>query len=62
MRKSSRQLVFVDTLPPENKVQLLKCLNDIKEMEDDCEEIYGSGLLDKYTKHLAKLEHLKLAD
>ena len=41
MRKSSRQLVFVDTLPPENKVQLLKCLNDIKEMEDDCEEIYG---------------------
>ena len=31
-------------------------------MEDDCEEIYRSGLSDRYTKHPAKLEHLTLAD
>ena len=44
MRKSSRQLVFVNTSPPEDRVKLLKCLNDIKDMEDDCEEVYASGL------------------
>ena len=62
MRKLSRQLVFINTSPPEDRVKLLKCLNDIKEMENDCEKIYASGLLDKYTKHPAKLEHLTLAD
>ena len=62
MRKLSRLLVFVNTSPPEDRGKLLKCLNDIKEMEDDCEEIYASGLLDKYTNHPAKLEHLTLGD
>ena len=62
MRKSSRQVVFVNTSPPEDRVKLLKCFNDIKEMEDDSEEIYASGLLDRYTKRPAKLEHLTLAD
>ena len=57
MRKSSRQVVFVSTSPPDDRVKLLKCLNDIKEMEDDCEEIYASGLLDRYTKRPAKLGH-----
>ena len=31
-------------------------------MEDDCEEIYASGLLDRYTKRPDKLKHLTLAD
>ena len=48
-------MVFVSTSPPEDTVKLLKCFNDIKEMEDDCEGIYASGLLDRYTKRPAKL-------
>ena len=62
LRKSSPQMVLVNTSPPEDRVKLLKCLNDIKEMEDDREEIYASGLLDRYTKRPAKLKHLTLAD
>lgn len=62
MRKSSRQVVFVNTSPPEDRVKLLKSFSDIKEMEDDSEEIYASGLLDRYTKRPAKLGHLTLAD
>ena len=62
MRKSSRQVVFVNTSPSEDRVKLLKCLNDIKEMEDDSDEIYASGILDRYTKRPTKLEHLTLAD
>jgi hypothetical protein len=45
MRRSSRQIIFINTSPPEERVELLKPLNDIKEMDDDCEEIYTSGLL-----------------
>ena len=57
MRKSSRPVVFVNASPPEGRVKLLKCLNDIKEMKEDCEEIYASGLLDRYTKRPAKVKH-----
>ena len=62
MRKASRQIVFINTLPLEERVELLKPLNEIKEMDDDCEEIYTSGLLKRYTKRPVKLEDVTLAD
>ena len=43
-------------------MQLLKPVNDIKEMEDDCADVYTTGLLKRYAKHTASLEHLTLAD
>ena len=54
MRKASRQIVFINTSPPEERVELLKPLSDIQEMDDDCKEIYIGGFL--------KLEDLTLAD
>ena len=45
MRKASRHVTFINTLPPEERLELLKALNDIKEIDDDSEEIYTSGLL-----------------
>lgn len=62
MKKSSRQVIFINTAPPNEKVQLLKPINDIKEMEDDSEDIYTGGLLQRYAKRPASLEHLTLAD
>ena len=62
MRKVSRQIIFINTSLPEERVQLLKPLDAIKEMDDDCEEIYTSGLLKRYSKCPAKLDHLTLAD
>ena len=47
--------MFVNISPPEDRVKLLKSFNDIIEMEDDSEELYASGLLDRYTKRPAKL-------
>ena len=55
-------MVFVNTSPHVGRVKLLKCLNDIKEMESDCEEIYSNVLLYRFTKRLAELEHLPLTD
>ena len=62
MRKASRQIVFINTSPPEERVELLKPLSDIQEMDDDCKEIYTGGLLKRYSKLPAKLEDLTLAD
>ena len=38
MRKASRQIVFINTSPPEERVELLKPFDDIKELDDDCED------------------------
>ena len=62
MRKSSRQIIFINTSPPNERVELLKPMDDIKNMEDDSEEIYTSGLLNRYCKRPQKLENLTLAD
>ena len=62
MKKSSREVLFINTAPPNERVQLLKPMNDIKEMEDDCEDVYTTGLLQRYAKRTASLEHLTLAD
>ena len=44
MRKSFRQVIFINTTPAEERVQLLKPMNEVKEMEDDSEEVHSSGL------------------
>ena len=62
MRKSSRQVVFINTSPPEDRVRLLKPLQEIDDMEDNSDEVYASGLIKRYTKRPAKLENLSLAD
>ena len=62
MKKSSREVLFINTAPPNERVQLLKPINDIKEMEDDCEDVYSTGLLQRYVNRTASLEHLTLAD
>ena len=62
MRKASREVIFINTSPPEDRVELLKPLDDIKDMEDDCEEIYTGGLLKRYSKRPIKFEHVTLAD
>ena len=43
-------------------MQVLKPVNDIKEMEDDCEDVYTTGLLQRYAKRPFSLEHLTLED
>ena len=62
MRKSSRQVVFINTSPPEDRVQLLKPLQEIRDLEDESDEIYASGLIKCYIKRPANLENLSLAD
>ena len=62
MRKSSRQVIFINTTPPEERVQLLKLMNEIEEMDDDLEEVHSSGLLNRYIQRPASFENISLAD
>ena len=62
MRKSSRQVIFINTTPPEERVQLLKPMNEIEEMDDDSEEVHCSGLLNRYKQRPASFENISLAD
>ena len=65
MRKSSREVIFVNTSPPGDRVELLKPVDEIQEMEDECEEIH-SGLLKRYAEQYAErpasLQNATLAD
>ena len=45
-------MIFINTAPPD----------DIIEMEDDCEELYTGGLLQRYAKRHFSPQHLTLAD
>ena len=62
MKKSSRQVIFINTTLSDERVQLLKPINDIQEMEDDCEGVFSYGLLQRYAKRPLSLGHLTLAD
>ena len=62
MRKRSREVIFINTTPPEERVQLLKPMNEIEEMDDDSEEVHSSGLLNRYIQRPASLENISLAD
>ena len=62
MRKSSRQVIFINTAPPEERVKLLKPMKEIEKMDDESEEVHSSGLLNRYVKRPNSLENITLAD
>ncbi|PFX12751.1 hypothetical protein AWC38_SpisGene23241, partial [Stylophora pistillata] len=58
-RKSSREVIFITTSPPEEKAQLLKPMNEIEEVEDDSEDIHSTGLIkssSSYQEHFLLLK------
>ncbi|CAB4032890.1 ATP-dependent DNA helicase PIF1 [Paramuricea clavata] len=62
MRKSSRSVIFVNTSPPAERVELLKPLSEIEKMSDESEEIHSSGLLKRYVERPDILQNVTLAD
>ena len=62
MRKSSRQVIFIPTSPPNERVQLLKPLSEIEKMPDECEEIHFGGLLKRHSERHVSVENVTLAD
>ena len=62
MRKASRSVVFINTSPPAERVELLKPLCEIENLSDDCEEIQSGGLLKRYIERPERMQNKTLAD
>ena len=62
MRKSSREVIFINASPPEERVQLLKPINEIEQIPDESEKIHFGGLLKLYIERPASLQNAPLAD
>ena len=62
MRKMSRQVIFVNTNLPEEKVFLLKPQSVFENMDDDDENIEARGLITHYAERPDSLENVYLAD
>ena len=62
MRKSSREVIFVNTNLPEDRVFLLKPQSVIENMDDDDENVESRGLITRYEERPENLENTCLAD
>ena len=62
MRKSSREVIFVNTNLPEDRVFLLKPQSVIENMDDDDENVESRGLITRYEERPESLENVCLAD
>ena len=55
-------MIFINTSPPAERVELLKPLSEIENMEDDSEEIQSGGLLKRYVERPECMQNITLAD
>ncbi len=55
-------MIFVNTSPPAERVELLKPLSEIENMSDECEEIQSGGLLKRYVERPDCMQNTTLAD
>ena len=62
MRKSSRQVIFVNTNLSEERVFLLKPQSVIENMDDNDENVEARGLITRYAERPDSLENICLAD
>ncbi|KAJ8018963.1 hypothetical protein HOLleu_42737 [Holothuria leucospilota] len=62
LRKATRQLVFINTSPPEDRTVLLKPLKVIQELPDDSTDVECMGLIKKYSARPKVLKNYCLAD
>ena len=62
MTKASQSVIFINTSPPAERVELLKPLSEIENMEDDSEEIQSGGLLKRYVERPECMQNVTLAD
>ena len=62
IKQLSRKVVFVNTAAKEDRVSLLKPIDQIQYMHDDSEDIYQTSLSDRYAARLDQLNHMCLAE
>ena len=62
MRRSSRQVIFVNTSPPQDRVFLLKPQCILEQMDDTDDNVEARSLIKRYEERPQDLENVSLAD
>lgn len=62
LKRSSRDVIFVNSGPSEERVKILKPASALNAMEEDDPDIYCSNVISRYAQRPASLENLCLAD
>ncbi|XP_062577686.1 uncharacterized protein LOC134239531 [Saccostrea cucullata] len=62
LTKSSRDVVFINTSPPEERTLLLKCKSALEELPENSTDIHASSLIKRYSQRPRQLENWCLAD
>ena len=62
MKKASRQVIFVNTSPPEERVFLLKPIHVLESMDDNDTNVQSTGLIERYANRPNTLEKTTLAE
>ena len=62
MKQSSRQVVFINTGPPSERVTLLKSQAILETMEEDDDDIECSNDISRYATRPSTMEHICLAE
>ncbi|KAK7481049.1 hypothetical protein BaRGS_00027685 [Batillaria attramentaria] len=62
MCRSTRSVIFVNTSPPTQRVNLLKNSTLLEAMKDDDTDITCTSLIDRYADRPKELEHICLAE
>ena len=62
LKQLSRKVVFVNTAAKEDRVTLLKPINQIEDMDEDSKDIYQTSLIDRYVARPDQLKLMCLAE
>ena len=62
LTKGSRDVIFINTSPPEERVFLLKQLSDLEELSPNSTDIHYQNIIARYSKRPRQLENWCLAD
>lgn len=62
MKKCSRQVVFTNTSLPSDRIHILKCRQQLQQLDPDNDDVYQKGLLDRYAAGSKSLDNMFLAD
>ena len=62
LSKSSRQVIFINTSPRQERVAMLKRKEHLKQLPPDSEDVYMESIIQKYCRRLESLENVCLAE
>ena len=62
LKQLIRKVVFINTSPKEERVTMLKSKSELEKMDDGCEDIYCTSLIDRYAARPDSLDNMCLAE